>query len=197
MRDEAPEIPKYGGYRKLKSYRAAQLVFQVTAQFCDMYVEEDSRVGDRMMEAAQGAVQKIAGGSVEGENSKKSEMKLTKQARVLLEELHRDYVAFLRQHELPVWDAADARRADLIAGRPRSADDVAEWMGRVETPSGPSTNSIPSIPSPEIVANGAMVLIGMATALIDRQVSAQVRVVQHEERVAEQLRRRRLEEWPG
>jgi hypothetical protein len=214
MRDEAPEIPKYGGYRKLKSYRMAQLIVEVTAQFCDLYVEEDSRILDRMMEAAQGAAQKIAGGSLEGENSKKSEMKLTKQARVLLEELHRDFGAFLRQHELPVWDAADTRRADLIAGRPRSVDDVAEWMRRVEqhqggdgrdgpggqriaTPSEASGMSIPFIQGPEILANGILVLISMATALIDRQVSAQVRVVQHEERVAEQLRRRRLEEWPG
>jgi hypothetical protein len=30
-----PLIPKHGGYRKLKSFQAAQLIYDVTVCFCD------------------------------------------------------------------------------------------------------------------------------------------------------------------
>jgi hypothetical protein len=32
---DEPLIPKHGGYRKLKSFRVAQLVFDITVRFCD------------------------------------------------------------------------------------------------------------------------------------------------------------------
>ena len=34
-----PLIPKHGGYRNLKSFQVAQLVYDVTARFCDRYIE--------------------------------------------------------------------------------------------------------------------------------------------------------------
>ena len=30
-----PLIPKHGGYRKLKSFQVAELVYDVTVRFCD------------------------------------------------------------------------------------------------------------------------------------------------------------------
>jgi hypothetical protein len=32
-------IPLHGGYRKLKSFQVAQLVYDVTVRFCDRMVE--------------------------------------------------------------------------------------------------------------------------------------------------------------
>lgn len=32
-------IPKHGGYRKLKSFQIAQLVYDVTVRFCDRYID--------------------------------------------------------------------------------------------------------------------------------------------------------------
>jgi hypothetical protein len=49
-------------------------------------------------------------------------------ARASLEELRLDYEDFLRQRGLPLWDRNDPRRADLIARRPATADDVAAWV---------------------------------------------------------------------
>ena len=221
MKDAEPLIPKYGGYRKLKSFRMAQLVHDVTVLFCDRFVEEQSRTHDHMLETARIGAQKIAEGSVEGERAKKSELTLTKHARTRLEELRRGYENFLRQQQLPLWDAADTRRAELVTRRPRSMDDVAQWVEWAEKnygQNGPeglngldarngqepemssiqSTECIPAEPSipAEIMANGAITLIAMALSLLDRQVSAQTRVVQHEARVAEKLRQRRLAEWP-
>jgi len=210
MKDDEPLIPKYGGYRKLKSYRLAQVVSEVTTQFCDLYGDGLCRTCDRMIEASRFAVQRIAEGSVEGQNSKKMELKLTKQARVSLEELRRDYEGFLRVQELPVWDSADPRHVELVTRRPRTIDNVAEWMCWAEEiygqegrdglePKRPSTESIPPGTGvhAETMANGALGLITMVFSLLDRQVSAQTRVVQHEANVAERLRRRRLAEWPG
>jgi len=36
-------IPKHGGYRKLKSFQIAQLVYDVTVRFCDCYIDKFSR----------------------------------------------------------------------------------------------------------------------------------------------------------
>jgi hypothetical protein len=43
MTDHDPLIPKHGGYRKLKSFQIAQLVYDVTVRFCDRYIERRSR----------------------------------------------------------------------------------------------------------------------------------------------------------
>ncbi len=32
-------IPKHGGYRKLKGFQVAQLVYDITVRFCDRQVE--------------------------------------------------------------------------------------------------------------------------------------------------------------
>lgn len=32
-------IPKHGGFRKLRSFQVAQLVYDVTVRFCDRYID--------------------------------------------------------------------------------------------------------------------------------------------------------------
>ena len=133
-----PLIPKHGGYRKLKSFRIAQLVYDVTARFCDRYVDRKSRTHDQMVQAARSGVQNIAEGSQASGTSKKMELKLTNVARASLEELRLDYEDFLRQRGLEVWDRSDPRREALIARRPATADDVAAWVGETHEGSGQS-----------------------------------------------------------
>ena len=58
-----PLIPKHGGYRNLKSFQVAQLVYDVTVRFCDRYVQKRSRTHDQMVQAARSGVQNIAEGS--------------------------------------------------------------------------------------------------------------------------------------
>ncbi|TAN45639.1 MAG: four helix bundle protein [Nitrospirae bacterium] len=128
MADQEGLIPKHGGYRKLKSFQIAQLVYDVTVRFCDRYVEKRSRTHDQMVQAARSGVQNIAEGSQASGTSKKTELKLTNVARASLEELRLDYEDFLRQKGLPLWDRQDPRRAELIARRPVTADDVAGWV---------------------------------------------------------------------
>lgn len=90
-------IPKHGGYRKLKSFQLAQLVYDVTVRFCDKYIDRRSRTHDQMVQAARSGVQNIAEGSQASATSKKTELKLTQVARASLEELKLDYEDFLRQ----------------------------------------------------------------------------------------------------
>jgi hypothetical protein len=45
-----PLIPKHGGYRKLRSFQVAQLVFDVTVRFCERNIDKRSRARDQMVQ---------------------------------------------------------------------------------------------------------------------------------------------------
>jgi hypothetical protein len=77
MPEKESLIPKHGGYRKLKSFQVAQLVYDVTVRFCDRYITKRSRTHDQMVQAARSGVQNIAEGSKASGTSKKTELKLT------------------------------------------------------------------------------------------------------------------------
>lgn len=190
----APRIPKpealiplHGGYRNLKSFQVAQLAFDVTVRFCDRYISPRSRTHDQMVQAARSGVQNIAEGSQASGTSKKMELKLTNVARASLEELKLDYEDFLRQRGLALWTEEASLRRALVARRCATADDVAEWVrevkngrdgqrdlrrgGRVRR--GESVQAMASVRSmryAEIAANAAHVLVGVACALLDRQI---------------------------
>ena len=95
----------HGGYRNLKSFQVAQLVYDVTTRFCDRYIGKRSRTHDQMVQAARSGVQNIAEGSIASGTSKKTELKLTNVARASLEELRLDYEDFLRQRGLELMGA--------------------------------------------------------------------------------------------
>jgi len=203
-------IPQHGGYRNLKSFQVAQLVYDVTVRFCDRYIDPRSRTHDQMVQAARSGVQNIAEGSQASGTSKKMELKLTNVARASLEELRLDYEDFLRQRGLEMWPRRDPRRQELIDRRPATADDIAEWVRKIhEGKSGrsglsgrdrpgeglaPSTASTSSTAStrptyPEIAANAALTLLAVATALLDRQLAAQATAFEKEGGFTERLYR--------
>lgn len=128
MTANEPLIQKHGGYRNLKSFQVAQLVFDVTVRFCERYINRRSRTHDQMVQAARSGVQNIAEGSQASGASKKTEIKLTNVARASMEELRLDYKDFLRQRGLPLWEREDPRRQELINRRCATADDVARWV---------------------------------------------------------------------
>lgn len=199
-----PLIQKHGGYRKLKSFQVAELIYDVTVRFCDRYIDPKSRTHDQMVQAARSGVQNIAEGSAVSATSKKMEMKLTSVARASLEELRRDYEDFLRQRGLPQWQRDDSRRAELIARRCTTADEVAAWVRQVHErerggeggesgQSGQGGRSTPSTRStyPEIAANAALVLITVAVSLLERQLAAQAAAFEKEGGFTERLYRTR------
>jgi four helix bundle suffix protein len=172
----------------------------VTVRFCNRYIEKRSRTHDQMVQAARSGVQNIAEGSQASGTSKKTELKLTSVARASLEELRLDYEDFLRQRGLAQWPREDARRAELIAARPATADDVAAWARAVhdghDGRHGPTTGqkftaSTKSTMStyPEIVANGALALLAVACHLLDKQIAAQEKALVEEGGFTERLYR--------
>ena len=202
----APEalIPLHGGYRKLKSFQIAQLCYDVTVRFCGRYIDKRSRTHDQMVQAARSGVQNIAEGSKASGTSKKFELKLTNVARASFEELRLDYEDYLRQRDLCLWPIDDPRRKTLVARRCTTADDVAAWVREIhgqdglDGPHGRSMKSMESVPSrketyAEIAANAALVLIGVACALLDRQIQAQARAFEEEGGFTERLHRVRTE----
>jgi four helix bundle suffix protein len=203
-----PLIPKHGGYRQLKSFQIAQLCYDVTMRFCDRYIDRRSRTHDQMVQAARSGVQNIGEGSRFSGTSKKMEIKLTNVARASLEELRLDYEDYLRHHALPLWPKADPRRAALVARRCATAQDVAAWVKEIHGPGGPdgqlkhrgaSIESIRSINSrySEIAANAALVLVGVACALLDRQIAAQAAALTEHGGFTERLYRIRTERRRG
>lgn len=200
MKGKEEIIPPHGGYRKLKGFQVSELIYDVTVRFCDKYIDKRSRTHDQMTQAARSGVQNIAEGSQASGTSKKMELKLTNVARASLEELRRDYEDFLRQRGLPQWEWNDPRRAELIARRPATADDVAQWAVDVRNgrhgrngPTEASTPSMPSIPStyPEIAANGVLALLAVACSLLDRQLAALAAAFERDGGFTERLYRAR------
>lgn len=213
--ESGPLIPKHGGYRCLRSFQVSELVYDLTARFCDKHIDRKSRTHDQMVQAARSGVQNIAEGSQASGTSKKMEIKLTNVARASLEELRRDYEDFLRQRGLPIWARTDPRRQGLIDRRPATVDDVARWARDVKSGrsglggrSGPecaqkasteSTLSTGSTRRPpeaaasyaEIAANGAIALITVACFLLDRQLAAQARAFLKDGGFTERLYRER------
>ncbi|MGI5924864.1 MAG: four helix bundle suffix domain-containing protein [Lentisphaeria bacterium] len=172
--DHGNLIPQHGGFRNLKSFQVAQLVYDVTLRFCNTYIDKKSRTHDQMVQAARSGVQNIAEGSVASGTSKKTELKLTNVAKASLAELRLDYEDFLRQRNLVLWNWDDLRRQQLVARRCSTADDVAMWVHdtAVQEWDGRDEDFVKAVLFPEVSANAALVLIGVASALLSRQVSA-------------------------
>src|SRR3989304_6844676 len=88
----------HGGYRNLKPYQGATIIYDLTVQFCNRFIDKRSRTHDQMVQAARSGQQNIAEGSQASATSKKSELKLLGVTRASLEELLNDYQNYLRQH---------------------------------------------------------------------------------------------------
>ena len=195
-----PLIQPHGGYRKLRSFRTAQLAYDLTVQFVERYLDKRSRTCDQMVQAARSGVQNIAEGSLASGTSRKTELKLTNVARASLEELRLDYEDFLRQRRLNLWGVKDrrvarvrsARPADLAALRAIGAALVSE-MSEMSDKSDGSDRSGKSECKAEVAANLALVLICQACALLDRQIERLARNFVDEGGFTERLYRIRSE----
>jgi four helix bundle suffix protein len=159
-------IGPHGGYAKLRSYQAAQAVYDATFVFCNRFLDRRSRTHDQMVQAARSGVQNIAEGSMASATSKKMELKLTGVARASLEELLLDYQDFLRQRGLRLW-AKDSPEAWAVRGRYRS--DRSDGSDGSDTSNAPDPYGIATA-TPEVAANTVICLIHQASYLLRRQL---------------------------
>jgi restriction system protein len=168
----------HGGYRKLRSYKVAEVVYDATVMFCRRFFAEDKRITDQMVQAARSGVRNISEGSGMAATSRKSELKLTNVARASLsDELLRDYESFLRQRSLRVWPK-DSREARAM--RSRLAQDYAPEPARTR----PGVVRLTGLfglaefvekAEPELAANAMICAVNQAAYLLKRQVQSQGR----------------------
>jgi restriction system protein len=154
-------IPPHGGYRDLKSYQMAELVYDATVVFCSRFIDRRSRTHDQMVQAARSGKQNIAEGSMASGTSKKFELKLVGVARASLEELLLDYQDYLRQRGLPLW-GKDHPQAKQVRGLCYRKDrSYLTYKPYLEPPA-----------SAETAANTLICLIHQANYLLDQQLRA-------------------------
>ncbi len=151
-------IGAHGGYRGLKSYRNAEIIYDATVAFCDRFVSRRSRTRDQMIQAARSGKQNIAEGSQVSGTSRKSELMLVGVARGSLEELLNDCQDFLRQRGLGLWEKDDRRARDvrrLAYGENRSYTTYRTYIEES---------------GPEAAANALVCLVHQTNYLLDRQL---------------------------
>jgi four helix bundle suffix protein len=139
-----------------------------------------------MVQAARSGKQNIAEGSDASGTSKKTELKLTGVAWASLGELQLDYEDFLRDRGLKMWDESDPRRYELVERRCSNVECVPKWVEALHARSRANRENATYA---ELAANAALVLIGVARALLDRQKQAQARAFVEEGGFTERLHR--------
>lgn len=156
--NEGGLIPAHGGYRQLKSYQMAEIVYDATVAFCDRFVDKHSRTHDQMVQAARSGKQNIAEGSMASGTSRKMELKLVGVARASLEELLLDYQDYLRQHSLALW-GKDHPKA-VVVRKLAYSKDRSYLTYRTYIENAP----------PEVAANTIICVINQANYLLDQQL---------------------------
>ena len=207
---EGKLITLHGGYRNLLSFKIAQLCYDLTVRFTELYVNRFSRTKDQMIQAARSGVQNIAEGSQASATSKKTELKLTSVARASLEELKLDYEDYLRQNGLPVLAPDDPILLRFKNLRCNNVGQFRIWVnheremaiktydllqnGKEGTPKTVLVSDSPCesvnvrvLSSDALVANGILSLINLASSLLSRQIAAQASKFETEGGFSERL----------
>lgn len=170
---------KLVGYKYLKSYQLATVIYDLTIKFCNKYIDKRSRTHDQMVQSGRSGKQNIAEGYLE--KSLKMYIKLAGVARGSLGELLEDYEDYARQNNIPVWPVEKSRGIREI--------------GEIRENFLPNNPYIPHIPdSTEKAVNLLITLINQANYLLDRQIAALEIKFIHEGGYSENLVRLRLEE---
>ncbi len=176
-----------GGYRDLRSFQTATIVYDATVSFCDRFVDKRSRLVDQMVQAARSGRQNIAEGSRASATSSQTELRLVNTARASLDELLLDYEDFLRQRGKRLWDKDDPEAQEVRsvgrqtqnpnqAGPPEPAP-YARWLNH---------------PDPVVVANTLICLVHQTNYLLDQQIAALERGFVQQGGYSEQLATARL-----
>ena len=177
MRDIEEE--KAVGYKYLKSYQLATVIYDLTVRFCEKYIPRTSRTNDQMIQAGRSGKQNIAEGYLE--KSLKMYIKLLGVARGSLGELLEDYEDYARQHGIPIWPIEKCRQIKEIS-------DIRQNF----TPNFPY---IPDLPyNLELTINLMVTLINQANYLIDQQLKSLEAKFISEGGYSENLLHKRLEE---
>ena len=212
-------IPPHGGYKKLRTYKLGNLIYDATAAFCEQYLDRKDRTYDQMVQAARSGVANIIEGSEASATSKKTELKLTNVAKASHEELLTDYQTFLRQRGLPEWPADSPAAQTVRRARPETLDQLRELMaalvadpvrlpeipprdgrtcrtgrtGRTEFAQAKDAARSKAARKAEVAGNVMLCLINQETYLLGRQIARLAADFEQEGGFTERLHRIRTE----
>jgi four helix bundle suffix protein len=173
---------RHSGYRSLKAYQVAELLYDFTCRFCRRYIPFKDRHHDQMVQAARSGYQNIAEGSEDSATSRKLEMNLTNVARASLDELRKDYLKYLSRRNLPVWQDGEPLFAEARNLRPRTLEEAAAWVNQ----------SRPNSRKEERAANLGAILAAQAHWLTERLLDRQARDFETKGGFSERLHQARM-----
>jgi four helix bundle suffix protein len=174
-----------GGYRRLRSFQTATVIYDATVSFCQRHLDKRSRTVDQMVQAARSGRQNIAEGSRASATSSQTELRLVNVARASLDELLLDFEDYLRQHHCLQWKKNDPEaRAVREVGRTGYSTEVdarrySPWLRQLD---------------PAVMANAIICLIHQANFLLDQQIAGLERQFIQEGGYSERLAAARIAE---
>ena len=204
-------IRNSGGYRDLRTFQIATVIYDATYHFCERFLNPRSRTVDQMMQAARSGRQNIAEGSRAAATSSQTELRLVNVARASLEELLLDYEDFLRHRRLPQWheDSEEALAVRDIGRQAaeRNRRDQTDPSDRSDLEGGGVRQAATRVADDRryaayahwlnhedsaMRANALLCIIHQANTLLDRQIAALERDFVEEGGYSEQLAVARL-----
>jgi four helix bundle suffix protein len=149
-------IPKTGDYKKLLTYKKAEIIYDLTYYFCQNYLSKGDRTVDQMIQAARSGKQNIVEGSAASGTSKETEIKLTNVAKASLQELLIDYEDYIRTRNLMLWAKNSVQALKMRELGKTQTSDYFIKIAKTRTP--------------ETIANMTICLIHQEDYLLEKQI---------------------------
>jgi len=143
-----------GGYKSLPFFKQSEIIYDFTVEFCKLYISKTSRTYDQMTQAARSGKQNIPEGYLQ--KSLEGRIKLLGVARGSFEELLNDYLDFLRQKNLPLWEKESSKSKAVRALVYNSYNNYNNYKNYIN--------------SPEEAANAMVCLINQTNRLLDQKL---------------------------
>lgn len=150
-------IPNVGNYKQLISYQKADVIYQLTFDFCNRFLQKGDRTIDQMVQAARSGKQNIVEGCAASSTSANTEIKLINVAKASLKELLEDYEDYLKTRHHQQWEKG-SHEYEVMRQLGRDHNDAEFFM-----------NLAVSRPA-ETIANMAIILINQTDYLLFRQL---------------------------
>ena len=146
-------IPNSGNYKNLISYKKADVIYQLTFDFCSRFLQKGDRTIDQMVQAARSGKQNIVEGCAASSTSSKTEIRLINVAKASLKELLEDYEDYLKTRHHKQWEVG-SQEYEAMRQLGRDHNDAEFFM------------NLASTRPPETIANMAIILINQADYLL-------------------------------
>lgn len=150
-------ILRTGNYKKLLSYQKADVIYQITFDFCSRFLSKGDRTVDQMVQAARSGKQNIIEGCAASSTSSKTEIKLVNVAKASLKELLEDYEDYLKTRQHRQWEKG-SQEYEAMRRIGREHNDAGYFMALTATRNAAT------------IANMAIILINQADYLLFKQL---------------------------